>query len=174
MKIHEYQAKRILSRYGVPVPRGGVASTPAEARSVAEAIGPRAVLKAQIHAGGRGQGRAASRSPKTPRRPNGWPGPLIGMTLVTHQTGPEGKAVKLLLVEEAIDVARELYLGIVIDRASESAVLNGLDRGRHGRSRRLPPRHPSASSRNMSIPAPACRPFRPASWPSGSACRARL
>jgi len=122
MKIHEYQAKRILSRYGVPVPRGGVASTPAEARSVAEAIGPRAVLKAQIHAGGRGQGggiKVAQNPPEAERLAR----TLIGMTLVTHQTGPEGKAVKLLLVEEAIDVARELYLGIVIDRASESAVL---------------------------------------------------
>jgi succinyl-CoA synthetase beta subunit len=122
MKIHEYQAKRILARFGVPVPRGDVAATPAEARAAAEAFGPRVVLKAQIHAGGRGKGggikvaqnpEEAERSART----------LIGMTLVTHQTGPEGRTVKRLLVEEAIDAARELYLGVVIDRSRESAVL---------------------------------------------------
>jgi succinyl-CoA synthetase beta subunit len=122
MKIHEYQAKRILARYGVPVPRGDVAATPAEARAVAESIGPRTVLKAQIHAGGRGQGggiKVARNSEEAERLAR----TLIGMILVTHQTGPGGKKVKLLLVEEALDAARELYLGIVIDRSSESAVL---------------------------------------------------
>jgi succinyl-CoA synthetase beta subunit len=122
MKIHEYQAKRILSRYGVPVPRGDVAATPAEARAVAESIGSRAVLKAQIHAGGRGKG-GGIKIAATPEEAERLARTLIGMTLVTHQTGPEGKTVKLLLVEEAIDTARELYLGIVIDRARESAVL---------------------------------------------------
>ena len=122
MKIHEYQAKRILSRYGVPVPRGDVAATPAEARAVAESIGSRAVLKAQIHAGGRGKG-GGIKIAATPEEAERLARTLIGMTLVTHQTGPEGKTVKLLLVEEALDTARELYLGIVIDRARESAVL---------------------------------------------------
>jgi len=122
MKIHEYQAKRILSRYGVPVPRGDVAATPAEARAVAESIGPRAVLKAQIHAGGRGKG-GGIKVAQNPEEAEKLAGKLIGMTLVTHQTGPEGRKVKHLLVEEAMDVVRELYLGIVIDRASESAVL---------------------------------------------------
>jgi succinyl-CoA synthetase beta subunit len=122
MKIHEYQAKRILSRYGVPVPRGDVAATPAEARAVAESIGSRAVVKAQIHAGGRGKG-GGIKIAATPEEAERLARTLIGMTLVTHQTGPEGKTVKLLLVEEAIDTARELYLGIVIDRARESAVL---------------------------------------------------
>jgi len=122
MKIHEYQAKRILSRYGVPVPRGDVAATPAEAKAVAESIGPRAVLKAQIHAGGRGKG-GGIKVARNPEEAEKLAGALIGMTLVTHQTGPEGRNVKRLLVEEAMDVVRELYLGIVIDRASESAVL---------------------------------------------------
>ena len=122
MKIHEYQAKRILARYGVPVPRGDVAATPAEARAVAESIGPRAVLKAQIHAGGRGKG-GGIKVAQNPEEAEKLARALIGMTLVTHQTGPEGRKVKRLLVEEAMDVVRELYLGIVIDRASESAVL---------------------------------------------------
>jgi len=122
MKIHEYQAKRILARYGVPVPRGDVAATPAEARAVAESIGPRAVLKAQIHAGGRGKG-GGIKVAQNPEEAEKLARALIGMILVTHQTGPEGRKVKRLLVEEAMDVVRELYLGIVIDRASESAVL---------------------------------------------------
>jgi succinyl-CoA synthetase beta subunit len=122
MKIHEFQAKRILSRYGVPVPRGDVASTPAEARAVAETIGPRAVLKAQIHAGGRGKG-GGIKVAQNPEEAEKLARRLIGMTLVTHQTGPEGQTVKRLLVEEAMDIVRELYLGIVIDRASESVVI---------------------------------------------------
>jgi succinyl-CoA synthetase beta subunit len=121
MKIHEFQAKRILSRYGVPVPRGDVASTPAEARAVAETIGPRAVLKAQIH-GGRGKG-GGIKVVQNPEEAEKLARQLIGMTLVTHQTGPEGQTVKRLLVEEAMDIVRELYLGIVIDRASESVVI---------------------------------------------------
>jgi succinyl-CoA synthetase beta subunit len=122
MKIHEYQAKGILTRFGVPVPRGGVAATPAEARAVAETIGTRVVLKAQIHAGGRGKG-GGIKVAQNPEEAERLARTLIGMTLVTHQTGPEGKTVKRLLVEEAIDTARELYLGVVIDRARESAVL---------------------------------------------------
>ncbi len=122
MKIHEYQAKRILAGFGVPVHRGDVAATPTEARAAAEAVGPRVVLKAQIHAGGRGQG-GGIKIAQNPGEAERLARTLIGMTLVTRQTGPEGKRVKRLLVEEALDAARELYLGIVIDRARESAVL---------------------------------------------------
>jgi succinyl-CoA synthetase beta subunit len=122
MKIHEYQAKRILAGFGVPIPRGGMAATPAEARAAAESIGPRAVLKAQIHAGGRGKG-GGIKVAANPEEAERLAGTLIGMTLVTHQTGPEGRLVKRLLVEEAMDVVRELYVGIVIDRAGESAVI---------------------------------------------------
>jgi succinyl-CoA synthetase beta subunit len=122
VKIHEYQAKQILSRFGVAIPRGEVAETPEKAREIAEKIPPRAVLKAQIHAGGRGKGggikvaNGAQEAETLAKK-------MIGMTLVTHQTGPQGRLVKRLLVEEALDIAKELYLGIVIDRARECAVV---------------------------------------------------
>jgi len=122
MKIHEFQSKQILSRYGVRVPRGEVAETSAQARAIAEKIGPRVVLKAQIHAGGRGKGGGV-RVVASPDEAERQAKDMIGMTLVTHQTGPEGKTVKRLLVEEALDIQRELYLGVVIDRAREAAVL---------------------------------------------------
>jgi succinyl-CoA synthetase beta subunit len=122
MKIHEYQSKQILAKFGVRVPRGDVAATPAEARAVAERVGPRVVVKAQIHAGGRGKGGGVKLA-ATPAEAEAVAAAILGMRLVTHQTGPEGKIVKRVLVEEAKDIARELYLGLVIDRARESAVL---------------------------------------------------
>jgi succinyl-CoA synthetase beta subunit len=115
MKIHEYQAKAILGRYGVPVPRGEVAFTADEAEAAAKQIGGSVVVKAQIHAGGRGKGggvkvaKNASEAAEIARS-------MIGMTLVTHQTGPEGRKVERLLVEETLPIERELYLGIVLDR----------------------------------------------------------
>ena len=122
MKIHEFQAKSILSRYGVRIPRGEVANTPAEARVIAEKIGPRVVVKAQIHAGGRGKGGGVKLA-STPAEAERLAKAMLGMTLVTHQTGPEGKVVKRVLIEEALEIARELYIGIVIDRAREAAVV---------------------------------------------------
>ena len=122
MKIHEYQAKQILAGFGVRVPRGEVAETAAAARTIAERIGPRVVVKAQIHAGGRGKGGGVKLA-ATPAEAEALAAGMIGMQLVTHQTGPEGKRVKRVLVEEALDIARELYIGIVIDRAREAAVL---------------------------------------------------
>jgi len=122
MKIHEFQAKQILAKYGVRVPRGAVAEQPAAAKDIAERFGPRVVLKAQIHAGGRGKG-GGIKVVTTPGEAEVLAKRMIGMTLVTPQTGPEGKVVKRLLVEEALDIGRELYLGIVIDRAREAAVL---------------------------------------------------
>ncbi len=122
MKIHEYQAKKILSQYGVQIPRGDVAETPAKVREIAERIGTRVVLKAQIHAGGRGKGGGIKLA-ANPDEAERLSQQMIGMTLVTHQTGPEGKKVKTLLVEEALDIAKELYIGIVIDRANESPVV---------------------------------------------------
>ena len=122
MKIHEYQAKQILAKFGVAIPRGEVAETPDKAADIASRIGPRVVLKAQIHAGGRGKGggiKLADGADEARRLAQ----TMIGMTLVTPQTGPEGKVVKRLLVEEALDIARELYLGLVIDRAREAVVL---------------------------------------------------
>jgi succinyl-CoA synthetase beta subunit len=122
MKIHEYQAKQILQKYGVPTPKGETASTPAEARAIAQKLGKTVVLKAQIHAGGRGKGGGIKLA-SSPEEAEKLAGAMIGMTLVTHQTGPEGRLVKKLLVEEALEVARELYLGIVIDRAREAVVI---------------------------------------------------
>ena len=121
MKIHEYQAKAILAQYAVPVPRGGVAFSAEEARAEAEKIGGSVVVKAQIHAGGRGKGggvkiaRDASEAETLAQK-------MLGMTLITHQTGPEGRVVKRLLVEETLPIERELYLGIVLDRAQAKPV----------------------------------------------------
>ncbi len=115
MKIHEFQAKRILTGYGVPVPRGQVASTPQEAGAAAKSIGGPVVVKAQIHAGGRGKGggvklaKDAAEAAELARA-------ILGMRLVTHQTGPEGRIVQRVLVEETLPIERELYLGIVLDR----------------------------------------------------------
>ncbi len=122
MKIHEYQAKQILACYGVRIPRGEVAETAAAAREIAGRIGPRVAVKAQIHAGGRGKGGGVKLA-ATPAEAEALAARMIGMQLVTHQTGPEGKRVKRVLVEEALDIARELYLGLVIDRAREAVVV---------------------------------------------------
>lgn len=122
MKIHEFQAKQILARFGVRVPRGEVAGTAAAARAIADRIGPRVVVKAQIHAGGRGKGGGVKLG-ATPAEAEALAAKMIGMQLVTHQTGPDGKRVKRVLIEEALDISREFYLGIVIDRAREAAVL---------------------------------------------------
>jgi succinyl-CoA synthetase beta subunit len=122
MKIHEYQAKQILKQYGVAIPRGEVAETAEAAEEIAVKLGGPVVLKAQIHAGGRGKG-GGIKVAKSPGEALGLARQMIGMTLVTHQTGPQGRKVKRLLVEEALGVARELYLGIVIDRARECPVV---------------------------------------------------
>ncbi|MGB7296745.1 MAG: ADP-forming succinate--CoA ligase subunit beta [Candidatus Aminicenantales bacterium] len=122
MKIHEFQAKQILSKSGVAIPRGEVTETAAKAREIAEKLGCPVVLKAQIHAGGRGKGGGIQVA-QSPQEAQALAEKMIGMTLVTHQTGPQGKRVKRLLVEEALDVAKELYLGIVIDRARECPVI---------------------------------------------------
>ena len=128
MKIHEYQAKEILKKFGVRIPRGEVAETPVEAKKIAEDIGPRVVVKAQIHAGGRGKGGGVKLA-QNPDEAENIAQKILGMTLVTHQTGPEGKIVKRVLVEEALDIGRELYLGIVIDRAKEAPVIMASSEG---------------------------------------------
>jgi len=122
MKIHEYQAKQILSRHGVTVPRGEVISKPDEARAVAEKLaGGTVVVKAQIHAGGRGKSGGVKLA-HNPAEAETIAGQILGMTLVTHQTGPEGRVVKRVLIEEGLEVARELYLGLVIDRGTGKPV----------------------------------------------------
>ena len=116
MKVHEYQAKSILARYGVAVPRGEVTDNPSEAREIAKRLGGRAVVKAQIHAGGRGKGGGVKLA-KDPEEANALAKSILGMTLVTPQTGPQGRVVKKVLVEEALDIDRELYLGVTLDRS---------------------------------------------------------
>src|SRR6202451_4069686 len=121
MKIHEYQAKAILAKYGVPVPRGEVAFTVDEAEAAAKKIGGSVVVKAQIHAGGRGKGggvkvaKDANEATEIAKK-------ILGMRLVTHQTGPEGRIVQRLLIEETLPIERELYLGIVLDRVQGKPV----------------------------------------------------
>jgi succinyl-CoA synthetase beta subunit len=117
MKIHEYQAKTILAKYNVPVPRGEVAFTVAEAEAAAKHIGGSVVVKAQIHAGGRGKGGGVKVA-KNAEEAAELAGKILGMTLITHQTGPEGRVVQRVLIEETLPIERELYLGIVLDRAA--------------------------------------------------------
>jgi succinyl-CoA synthetase beta subunit len=125
MKIHEYQAKTILAKYGVAIPRGEVALTRAEAEKAAHRLfaegAQGVVVKAQIHAGGRGKGGGVKVA-RTLEEAKTWADKILGMRLVTHQTGPEGKIVQRLLVEETLPIERELYLGIVVDRASARPV----------------------------------------------------
>src|SRR5215470_8440415 len=129
MNIHEYQAKELLAKFGVAVPRGGVAYTAAEAIEVARRLGGSIwVVKAQIHAGGRGKAggvklaRSEDEVASAARA-------MLGQKLVTRQTGPEGRDVKRVYVEEGCDIARELYLGMLIDRATQRVTLIGSTEG---------------------------------------------
>jgi succinyl-CoA synthetase beta subunit len=118
MKIHEYQGKELLKTYGVPVPRGIVARTPEEAEAAAAELGTDiVVVKAQIHAGGRGKGGGVKLA-KSPAEAKEVASQILGMTLVTHQTGPEGRVVKTLLIEEGLPIDKEFYLGITLDRVT--------------------------------------------------------
>jgi succinyl-CoA synthetase beta subunit len=121
MKIHEFQAKDILKGFGIPVPDGKVALTPAEAKTAAEELGGKVVVKAQIHAGGRGKGGGVKLA-ADPAEAEQHANDILGMQLITHQTGPEGQKVKQVLIEVATDIDRELYLGIVLDRATSCLV----------------------------------------------------
>ena len=122
MKVHEYQAKRILADGGVPVPRGGPATSPDEARTVAEGLGGGAVVKAQVHAGGRGKA-GGIKIVSSPAEAAEAAGGMLGTRLVTFQTGPEGVPVDAVLVEEPLDIERELYVGIVTDGAARGPVV---------------------------------------------------
>ncbi|MCH8018475.1 ADP-forming succinate--CoA ligase subunit beta [candidate division KSB1 bacterium] len=121
MKIHEYQAKAILKNFGVEVPRGHLAETAADAKKFAAELGGTVVVKAQIHAGGRGKGGGVKIA-KNADEAEAFATEMIGMNLVTHQTGPEGKEVRKVLIEEGLDIEREFYLGIVLDRAQSQLV----------------------------------------------------
>ena len=157
MKIHEYQAKAILAEFGVPVPRGRVATTPTEARGIAQELGGPVVVKAQIHAGGRGKGGGV-RPAQTPDAAEQAAAQILGMMLRTHQTGPEGQRVRRVLVEEAMAIQQELYLGIVIDRATGlpacmASAAGGMDIEEVARTR------PDAISTVRVDPATGLRPF---------------
>ena len=122
MKIHEYQAKEIFSRYGIAVPQGTVAATPAEARAATERFGGRAVIKAQVHAGGRGKAggvRVAQSPDDAEQSAEG----MLSTNLVTNQTGPDGVPVNQVLVEELADIAKEMYLALTVDRVERRPVL---------------------------------------------------
>jgi succinyl-CoA synthetase beta subunit len=123
VKIHEYQAKAVLARFGVPVPRGEVAFSAAEAGEIARRLGSSiSVVKAQIHAGGRGKGGGVKIA-KSPAEAEQLANQILGMNLVTHQTGPEGKKVGRVLIEEGLQIERELYLSILVDRAAQAPVV---------------------------------------------------
>src|SRR5579862_1060802 len=123
MNIHEFQAKQVLGRFGVPVPKGQPASTPEEAAAAFKALGqPKAVIKAQIHAGGRGKAGGVKLIGSA-EEARDFAARLLGKPLVTHQTGPEGRVVRRVYVEEASQVARELYLGMVVDRKAAAVAI---------------------------------------------------
>lgn len=128
MKIHEYQAKALLAQYGVPVPRSEVAETIPQAVEAARKLGGKVVVKAQIHAGGRGKGggvKLAADSTEAEKVAS----QILGMTLITHQTGPEGRLVKKVLIEETLPIAKEFYLGLVLDRGTGKVVFMASSEG---------------------------------------------
>ncbi|MCM3131967.1 ADP-forming succinate--CoA ligase subunit beta [Paenibacillus sp. RRE4] len=129
MNIHEYQGKEVLKQYGVTVPNGKVAYTVDEAVAAAEALGsPVTVVKAQIHAGGRGKAGGVKVA-KSTEEVRAYASEILGKVLVTHQTGPEGKEVKRLLIEEGCDIRKEYYVGVVVDRATGRVVMMASEEG---------------------------------------------
>lgn len=159
MKIHEYQAKAILSRYGVTTPRGEVAFTKEEAREAAQRLKSQiVVVKAQIHAGGRGKGggvklaRSADEAAEIASH-------ILGMTLVTVQTGPQGRLVKRVLIEEGLDIKRELYLGLLIDRESGRPVFMASSAGGM-EIEQVAKENPGAILREPIHPAVGLQPFQ--------------
>ncbi|ADG06195.1 ADP-forming succinate--CoA ligase subunit beta [Kyrpidia tusciae] len=128
MNIHEYQGKAILKTYGVAVPQGQVAFSVEEAVRIAEGLGGKAVVKAQIHAGGRGKAGGVKVA-KSLEQVREYAQQLLGSTLVTHQTGPEGKVVKRLLIEQLTDIQKEYYIGLVVDRATGRVVIMASEEG---------------------------------------------
>lgn len=158
MKIHEYQAKAILARYGVRIPRGEVAFTKEEAREIAERLGGTVVVKAQIHAGGRGKGGGVKLA-KNAEEAEELAQRMLGMKLVTPQTGPEGRKVQKVLIEEGLNIRQELYLGIVIDRQTGKPVFmasaaGGMD------IEEVAARNPEAILKEHVLPGIGLQPFQ--------------
>ena len=157
MKVHEFQAKELLAKYGVPVPRGRVASTPEEARQITQELGVPTVIKAQIHAGGRGKGGGIKLA-STPEEAEAAARQVIGMTLVTPQTGPEGRLVRRVLVEEQTRPARELYFAVLIDSSQGGPVLIASSEGGM-EIEEVAAEHPEKIHRVNVDPAPGYQPF---------------
>src|SRR5579862_4334518 len=158
MKIHEYQGKEIFRRFGVPTPRGEMVTTPDAARDVAQRLGtPVVVVKAQIHAGGRGKagGVKLARSADEARQ---LASKILGMTLVTPQTGPGGRIVRRLLIEEGLDIKRELYLSILVDRAVEAPVIMASAAGGM-EIEEVAKENPAAILRETILPAVGLQPY---------------
>ena len=128
MKIHEYQAKALMSQFGIPVPKGRVAFTPAEARAIAEEIGGKVVVKAQVYAGGRGKAGGIKMA-DTPEEAEKAASQLLGTRMVTHQTGAEGVAISRVLVEEASEISRELYISVLVDSTMKLPLMMASEAG---------------------------------------------
>ena len=128
MKVHEYQAKALMARFGIPVPKGGVAATPDEAKKVASDLGGSVVVKAQVHAGGRGKAGGV-KVVANPDEAAEFTKSILGTQLVTFQTGPEGVPVTSVLVEETMDIVKELYLAMLIEPSSRSVVVIASEAG---------------------------------------------
>ena len=129
MKIHEYQGKELFRKYNVPVPNGILINDKSEAIRAAGEIGtPVVVVKAQIHAGGRGKGGGVKLA-KSPQEAEKYAGDILGMTLVTHQTGPEGRLVKKVLIEEGMDIVKELYISLLVDRQTSRVMIMASEAG---------------------------------------------
>ena len=157
MKIHEYQAKGILKSHGVPVPRGEVAYTPQEVRDIASRLGGRVVVKAQIHAGGRGKAGGV-KVVEEPEAAEQVAKSLLGTTLITPQTGPAGKQVRRLLVEEALQVEREFYLSLIVDRAAAQVVIIASAEG-GTEIEEVAATHPEKIHRKLLHPATGLQPY---------------
>jgi succinyl-CoA synthetase beta subunit len=141
MNIHEFQAKQILARFGVPVPKGQPASNAADAGQAFSSLGaPKGVVKAQIHAGGRGKAGGVQLV-SSAAEAREFAGKLLGKPLVTHQTGPQGRVVRRVYIEQASEVAREFYLGMVVDRKAECVAVIASTEGRRRNGNRRGGRH---------------------------------
>ena len=158
MNIHEFQAKDLLRRYGVPVPKGKVAFTPREAKAAAAELGGRSVVKAQIHAGGRGKAGGVKLA-ASPEEAESAAKEMLGKKLVTHQTGPDGRQVRQVLVEQSGKIEREFYLGMVLDRGkSRVAVICSSEGGVE--IEEVAAAHPEKILKELIDPAIGLQPFQ--------------
>ena len=158
MNIHEYQAKEILKRYGVPVPLGKVASTPQEAKAAAAELGGRCVVKAQIHAGGRGKAGGVKFA-SSPEDAEQRASEILGKKLVTHQTGPQGRQVRRVLIEQGVNIEREFYLGLVLDRAQSRVTVIASSEG-GVEIEEIAANHPERILKELIDPAVGLQPFQ--------------